>query len=54
MLSLDLAGAYDNVSHERLLWILRKKALPEWLVRIIASFLTDRRIRIVLPGYIIE
>ena len=25
MLSLDLAGAFDNVSHERLLAILRKK-----------------------------
>ncbi|KAF2177999.1 hypothetical protein K469DRAFT_524375, partial [Zopfia rhizophila CBS 207.26] len=32
MLSLDLAGAFDNVSHERLLYILRKKGLSEWIV----------------------
>jgi hypothetical protein len=29
ILSLDLSGAYDNVSHDRLLWILRKKGFPE-------------------------
>jgi hypothetical protein len=31
MLSLDLAGAFDNVSHDRLLWILRQKGLPPWI-----------------------
>ena len=46
MLSLDLAGAFDNVLHERLLWILKRKGLPEWLIQIIASFLTRRRTRI--------
>jgi hypothetical protein len=51
MLSLDLAGAFDNVSHERLLWILRKKCLPEWIVRMVESFLTERRTRITTPGY---
>lgn len=51
MLSLDLGGAFDNVSHERLLGILRKKALPEWLVKIIHSFLIDRRTRIAFPGH---
>ncbi len=28
MLSLDLGGAFDNVSHERLLWILRNTGFP--------------------------
>jgi reverse transcriptase-like protein/retrotransposon-encoded endonuclease len=51
MLSLDLAGAFDHVSHERLLGILRKKAFPEWLVKLIQSFLTDRKTRIAFPGY---
>ena len=39
MLSLDLAGAFDNVSHERLLAILRRKGFPAWLVKSIACFL---------------
>jgi hypothetical protein len=51
MLSLDLAGAFDNVSHERLLWVLRQKGIPTWAVRFIASFLQDRHTRIAYPGY---
>jgi Reverse transcriptase (RNA-dependent DNA polymerase)/Endonuclease-reverse transcriptase len=51
MLSLDLAGAFDNVSHERLLAILRKKGFPTWLVRMVACFLRARRTRIVYAGH---
>ena len=51
MLSLDLAGTFDNVSHECLLWILERKGLPEWLIQVIASFLTGRRTQIVYTGY---
>ena len=32
VLALDLTGAFDNVSHQRLLWVLRKKGFPEWIV----------------------
>ena len=28
VLGLDITGAFDNVSYERLLWILRKKGFP--------------------------
>ena len=28
VLGLDITGAFDNVSHKRLLWILRKKGFP--------------------------
>jgi hypothetical protein len=38
MLSLDLAGPYDNVHPDKLLEILRRKGLPEWILRIIVSF----------------
>jgi len=51
MLSLDLAGAFDNVSHERLLWILRKKGIPEWCISFTRSFLTGRKTKISFPGY---
>lgn len=51
MLCLDIKGAFDNVSHVRLLWILRKKGLPDWLVDTIRSFLTDRRTRLIFSGF---
>ena len=39
MLSLDIAGAYDYVSHERLLAILKEKGFLEWFIGVIISFL---------------
>lgn len=51
MLSLDLAGAFDNVSHNRLLEILHEKGLPKWVVTIVASFLQARRTRLAYPGF---
>ena len=29
VLALDLAGTFDNISHARLLWVLRKKGYTE-------------------------
>ena len=51
VLGLDLAGAFDNVSHDRLLWVLRKMGYPEWIERIVRSFLTGRRTKIVFSDY---
>jgi hypothetical protein len=42
LLLLDVSGAFDNVSHVRLLHNLRKRRIDERTVRWIASFLTDR------------
>lgn len=42
MLSLDISGAFDYVSHPRLIHNLRKAALPEWVIQFIQSFLTNR------------
>jgi hypothetical protein len=42
MLSLDVAGAFDNVSHARLTHNLRKKRVPEVLVRWTEDFLRER------------
>lgn len=52
VLGLDLAGAFDNVSHKRLLWVLRKMGYPTWIEGIIHSFLTGRRTRILLSDYL--
>jgi len=51
MLSLDLTGAFDRVSHDRLLWILRKKRLPEWIVKFVQAFLVDRKTQLTFSGF---
>jgi hypothetical protein len=43
MLLLDVSGAFDNVSHKRLLYNLRKRQLPLEIIEWIASYLKDRR-----------
>ncbi|KAI9039454.1 reverse transcriptase [Aspergillus affinis] len=51
MLLLDVAGAFDNVSHTRLLHSLKMARLGHfagWL----ESFLSDRQTRLQLPGYL--
>jgi endonuclease/exonuclease/phosphatase family metal-dependent hydrolase len=54
MLCLDLAGAYDKVSHPRLLHILRRKAIPEDIIKFVESFLKNRKTKIAYTGYTSE
>jgi ribonuclease HI len=42
LLLLDVSGAFDNVSHPRLIHNLRKRRVDSQTVRLIGSFLTDR------------
>lgn len=51
LLLLDVSGAFDNVSHKRLLHNLRKRKVDERIVKWIASFLSDRRTRIIVDGF---
>lgn len=51
MLFLDVSGAFDNVSHSRLIHNLRKRGLPMVLINWIKDFLTDRKTSIKLPKY---
>jgi hypothetical protein len=39
MLCLDISGAFDNVSHERLIYNLKMKAFPPSIIKFIQSFL---------------
>ncbi len=48
LLSLDMAGAFDNVSYYRLLHNLRQKGIPELIVNWTRSFLTDRETSLTL------
>jgi hypothetical protein len=51
LLLLDVSGAYDNVSHARLLYNLRKRRVDEKTVKWIASFLNGRDTTITFDGY---
>ena len=48
LLLLDVSGAFDNVSHERLLYNLRKRGLHPQLVGWLGSYLRGRSTRIKL------
>ena len=48
LLLLDVAGAFDNVLHERLLHNLKVKGIPTRIVQWTASFLRDRATSITL------
>ncbi|KAI3534405.1 reverse transcriptase [Colletotrichum abscissum] len=50
LLLLDVAGAFDNVSHRRLLHNLRRRRIDEATVRWIASFLGCRETEIHVDG----
>ena len=49
-----MTGAYDRVSHERLIHNLRQKRIPEWVTRYVKSFLSERTTRLSFAGYTSE
>ncbi|KAL6152343.1 hypothetical protein ACJQWK_05935 [Exserohilum turcicum] len=51
LLLLDVSGAFDNVSHPRLLHNLRKRRVDNKTVKWIASFLSNRHTRITVDGF---
>ena len=54
LLSLDVSGAFDRVSHTRLIHNLRKRRIPEWVAIWVADFLSDRETEIRLGDYTLE
>jgi hypothetical protein len=51
VLGLDISGAYDNVSHDRLIHILARKGYLRWIRETVRSFMSERTTRIVYAGY---
>lgn len=51
LLSIDISGAFDTVNPIRLLDILRKKRLPQWIVRWVQDFITTRNTTLVIQGH---
>lgn len=42
LLSIDVAGAFDSVSHRRLIHNLRKRKISQWITMWVESFLSNR------------
>ncbi len=51
LLSLDMTEAYDRVVSVLLICNLRKKCIPQWLVKFISSFLSDRSTSLGFCGF---
>lgn len=51
LLSLDVAGAFDHVSHSRLLHNLRVKRVPEYIFKWDSRFLAGRSTDRVPAGF---
>ena len=47
---MDVAGAFNFVHHNRLIHNLRKRRVPEFIVRWVRNFLTDRSTRLKFNG----
>jgi hypothetical protein len=51
LMGLDITGAHDRVDRIKLMKILEQAGIPEWMLRFIWSFLTDRNTDMRLPGF---
>jgi predicted membrane protein len=51
MMSLDIQSAFDRVPRDKLLKILASRGIPNWLVRMVHSFLSHRSTSIKLPEH---
>jgi hypothetical protein len=54
MLCLDISGAFDNVSSQRLVHNIKMKGFLEWVIAFITSFLQDRMTSLLLGEYMDE
>src|SRR5579859_8181207 len=43
---MDVAGAFNNVHHSRLIHNMKQRCIPPQIVRLVQSFLTERTTRL--------
>lgn len=54
LLSLDIKGAFDRVDRKKLLDVMIAKGLPDWIIRFVWSFLSNRKTLLEMPGHKLE
>jgi len=48
---LDIKGGFDNVDHSTLLRRLQTKSVPDYMVKWISNFISNRQSAIIFPGF---
>ena len=48
LLSMNVAGAFDTVSHQRLIYNLQRRKIPEWITNWVSNFLKDQSTTLVI------
>ncbi len=51
MLLLAMTGAFDRVVPARLLHDMRERKIPDWIVKYVGSFISNKTTTLCLPGY---
>ncbi len=51
LLSLNMTGAFDRVVPAQLLHNMRERKIPDWIVKWVGSFISNRMMTLCLPGY---
>ena len=54
LLTFDIRGAFNSVNHSKLLKALEAKGIPMWIVKFIASYLSNRETTLILPGHDVQ
>ncbi len=47
----DMTGAYDRIVSAQLLYNMRESKIPEWIVKWVGSFISNRTTTLYLPGH---
>ncbi len=51
LLLLNMTGAFDRVVPARLLQNMRERNIPEWIVKWVGSFISNRTMTLCMPGH---
>jgi hypothetical protein len=51
MLSPDISGIYNNIPYKRVLYILRAKGFPEWIIQFVQGFIGQKETSLVFNRY---
>jgi hypothetical protein len=51
LVGLDIEGAYDRVNQPAVLNTMSRMGFPEWILKILHSFFSERKTTLAIPGY---
>jgi len=54
LLSLNISGAFDQVSHKRIIHNMKAQAVPYWIIQFTKSFFKDWTTRLLIKDYMAQ